>query len=187
MTGFDKSAPLRIGSAVAWTSDIPDARAGFLKFSGAGLTHLEKAIDKAERRMALLGAHMLEPRSPGEDESAAPARGGGGDLCGLGYIVASLNRSLTAVLKLAHQIATGQPAPASVQFTMNTDLTATTLSGEDLNAIVAAWRAGAISRDTMLDRLKRGDILPDTRTIAQERALLHRRAGETAPVSPQNF
>ena len=73
------------------------------------------------------------------------------------------------------------------KFLSITDLTATTLTGEDLNAIVAAWRAGAISRDTMLERLKRGDILPDTRTIAQERALLHRKAGETSPVARQNL
>jgi hypothetical protein len=56
---------------------------------------------------------------------------------------------------------------------MNTDLGARAMSGEDITAVVAAWRAGAISRDTMLERLKRGEVLPDGRSVAQERALIH--------------
>jgi hypothetical protein len=31
-----------------------------------------------------------------------------------------------------------------------------------------------MSRDTMLDLLKRGEILPDGRTVAQELALIHK-------------
>jgi len=56
---------------------------------------------------------------------------------------------------------------------MNTDLDAHAMSGDEITAVVAAWRAGAISRDTMLERLKRGEVLPDGRSVAQERALIH--------------
>jgi hypothetical protein len=38
---------------------------------------------------------------------------------------------------------------------------------------VTAWRTGGISRESMLDRLKRGEVLPDGRTVAQEVALIH--------------
>ncbi len=48
------------------------------------------------------------------------------------------------------------------------------MSGEEISAVVAAWRAGAISRESMLERLKRGEVLPDGRSVAQERALIHR-------------
>jgi hypothetical protein len=60
---------------------------------------------------------------------------------------------------------------------MNTDLSARAISGEDITAVVAAWRAGAISRETMLERLKRGEVLPEGRTVAQERALIYRIPG----------
>jgi len=63
---------------------------------------------------------------------------------------------------------------------MNTDLASRAISGETLTAAVAAWRAGAISRESLLELLKRGEVLPDGRTVAQERALLHRVAGSTA-------
>ena len=62
--GFDKGEPLRIGSNNAWSSDVPGATAGFLEFSGRGLAHLERAMEKVERRMAQLGARMLEVTSP---------------------------------------------------------------------------------------------------------------------------
>jgi hypothetical protein len=58
---------------------------------------------------------------------------------------------------------------------MNTDLSARAISGEGLTAVVAAWRAGAISRESMLEVLKRGEVLPEGRSVAQERALIHGR------------
>ena len=91
-----------------------------------------------------------------------------------------LNQSLTRVLQLAHCWMEGgqrvSEAPG-VAFTMKTDLSARAISGESLTAVVAAWRAGAISRESMLEVLKRGEILPDGRTVAQERALIHRVSG----------
>jgi hypothetical protein len=44
---------------------------------------------------------------------------------------------------------------------------------------VAAWRAGAISRETLLEALKCGDVLPDGRSVSDEKKLLHR-AGAVA-------
>jgi len=183
VSGFEKAAPLRIGSSAAWASDIPGASAGFLEFSGAGLAHIERAMERVERRMVFLGARMLEGASaPG---TSVPANGvpagaaGNGDLCGLGSIVESLNQSLTRVLQLAHWwLEGGQVGDAPVVgFTMNTDLSARAMSGESLAAVVGAWRAGAISRESMLEVLKRGEILPEGRTVAQERALIHRGSG----------
>jgi hypothetical protein len=176
VSGFDKGATLRIGSSAAWVSDAADASAGFLEFSGAGLAHIERAMERVERRMALLGARMLEVTAP-DGESAVAQRG---ELCGLGNVVASLNQSLTRVLQLAHWWIEGGERVGEVPgvaFTMNTDLSARAISGESLTAVVAAWRAGAISRESMLEVLKRGEILPEGRTVAQERALIHRVAG----------
>ena len=46
------------------------------------------------------------------------------------------------------------------------------MSSQDLQAIVAAWQAGAISRDTMFELFRRGEILPDGRTNQDEAALI---------------
>ena len=86
--------------------------------------------------------------------------------------MASLNESLTRVLQLA-QWWSGGPETTPASFTMNTDLGAGAMSGEEITAVVNAWRSGAISRQTMLERLKRGEVLPDQRSVAQERELIH--------------
>jgi hypothetical protein len=174
VSGFDKATVLRIGSSEAWMSQVPGATAGFLEFNGAGLGHLEQAMDKVERRMALLGARM----TTGVVANGLPANdGGSGDLCGLGSIVASLNESLSRVLQIAcWWILGGDVDAQAARFAMNTDLAPGGMRGEEIMAVVAAWRAGAISRDTMLERLKRGEVLPDGRTVAQEVALIHGKA-----------
>ena len=44
---LDKGASLRIGSSTAWVSETPGATAGFLEFTGQGLTTFERAMDRA--------------------------------------------------------------------------------------------------------------------------------------------
>jgi hypothetical protein len=173
VSGFDKAAALRIGSSTAWVSELPDASAGFLEFTGAGLGHLERAMEKVERRMALLGARMLE--APHSELSTLNSQLST-SLSGLGSIVASLNQSLSQVLQLAQWWTEGGELEAladQVSFTMNTDLGARPMTAEEITAVVTAWRAGAMSRESMLERFKRGEVLPDGRSVAQERALIH--------------
>ena len=55
---------------------------------------------------------------------------------------------------------------------LNTDFSLKGMSSQDLQAIVAAWQAGAISKDTMFELFRRGEILPDGRTNQDEEALI---------------
>jgi hypothetical protein len=140
VSGFDKAAPLRIGSSTAWVSEVPGASAGFLEFTGAGLAHLERAMEKVERRMSLLGARMLEgtgvPASGVAARGVADADGGSSDLCGLASIVANLNASLSRVLQLAQWwVEGGEADTKSASFAMNTDLGARAMSGEEITAV----------------------------------------------------
>lgn len=41
-------------------------------------------------------------------------------------------------------------------------------------SVVAEWQAGAISRDTMLNLLRRGEFLPEGRTMEEELKLIER-------------
>ena len=186
--GFDKATALRIGSSAAWVSEVPGATAGFLEFSGSGLGHLERAMEEVERRMALLGARGISvpatdsgvgtgvPATTGVGTSVPATVGESGELCGLGSIVAALNESLSRVLQLARWWVGGGELDAlagKVSFAMNTDLGARPLSGQEIAALVTAWRAGGMSRESMLARFKRGEVLPDGRTVEQEVALIH--------------
>ncbi len=122
---------------------------------------------------------MVE-RGGGEGTSAPTGGDAGGQLCGLGAIVANLNQSLSRVLQIAQWWIQGELERVGgdgASFAMNTDLSARPLSAAEITAVVDAWQRGAVSRETMLERLKRGEVIPDGRTIAEEKALIHRAGG----------
>ena len=78
VSGFDKSASLRIGSSTAWVSETPGATAGFLEFAGQGLTTFERAMDRDERLLAVLGPRLLEDQKKvGETAEAIQLRQSG--------------------------------------------------------------------------------------------------------------
>jgi hypothetical protein len=61
---------------------------------------------------------------------------------------------------------------------LNTDFSAVGLSAQDSLAAVSAWQNGALSRDSLLDLFRRGEVLPAVRTNAEETALIE--AGKPA-------
>jgi hypothetical protein len=76
---------------------------------------------------------------------------------------------------------------------LNTDFSTKGLASQDIQAIVAAWQAGAISRDTMTDLFRRGEVLPEGRSLEEEERLIAKDAVEErrlrldspAPTPPQ--
>ena len=70
VSGFDKSSTLRIGSSTAWVAETPGATAGFLEFHGQGLSTFERAMDRDEQLMAVLGTRMLESRKRNGEKMA---------------------------------------------------------------------------------------------------------------------
>ena len=54
----------------------------------------------------------------------------------------------------------------------DTDFSSKGMAAPEIQAIVAAWQAGALSRDTMTDLFRRGEVLPEGRTNEEELKLL---------------
>ena len=71
VSGFDKNSSLRIGSSTAWVAETPGATAGFLEFHGQGLSTFERAMDRDEQLMAVLGTRMLESQKRVGETAAA--------------------------------------------------------------------------------------------------------------------
>ncbi len=181
VSGFDKTASLRIGSSAAWVSETPGATAGFLEFTGQGLTTFERAMDRDERLMAVLGSRMLEDvKKVGETATAIELRQSG-EYSILGNVAASLSESLTQLLRWVYWWNSTEELPDDVTseqvlMTLNSDFSTKGLASQDVQAIVAAWQAGAISQDTMHELFRRGEVLPEGRTNPEEAALI--KAGE---------
>jgi hypothetical protein len=177
VSGFDKGATLRIGSSTAWVSETPGANAGFLEFKGQGLETFERAMDRDERLMTILGSRMLEEaKRVGETATAIELRQSG-EYSILGGVAFSVSESLTQVLRWVYWWNSTEELPDDVSDTqvlmqLNTDFSTKGLASQDVQAIVAAWQAGAISQDTMHELFRRGEVLPEGRTNEEEATLI---------------
>jgi hypothetical protein len=177
VSGFDKSAALRIGSSTAWVSETPGATAGFLEFTGQGLTTFERAMDRDERLMAVLGSRLLEDQKKvGETAEAIQLRQSGENSV-LSGIATSVSESLTQVLRWVFRWNSTEEIPdditsANVLIQLNTDYSLKGMSSQDLQVIVGAWQSKALSRDSMFELFRKGEILPDGRTNEDEAALI---------------
>jgi hypothetical protein len=177
VAGFDanKSA-LSIGSRTAWVSENKDARAGFLEFTGQGLTTFERAQDRDERLMAVLGTRMLESQKRAYESAESIELRQTAENSALGVIAISVGQSLTSVLRWAYWWHSTETAPENigpdvVLVELNQDFNPRALAGDELVAVVSAWQAGAISRETMMDLLRRGEVLPPGRSNEEEARL----------------
>lgn len=177
VSGFDKTATLRIGSSAAWVSETPGATAGFLEFTGQGLTTFERAMDRDERLLAVLGSRLLEDQKKvGETAQAIQLRQSG-EYSILGGIATSVSESLTQMLRWAFWWNSTEDTPEAVTDSqalveLNTDFSVKGMASDELREVVAAWQAGAISQDTMLELFRKGEILPDGRSNQDEVALI---------------
>ena len=176
VSGFDKAANLRIGSSTAWVTETPGATAGFLEFTGQGLTTFERAMDRDERLMAIRGSGMLEEQKRvGETAEAIELRQSG-EYSVLMTLALSVSESVSQVLRWIYWWNSTEASPETISedlvlLQLNTDFSAKGLGSDELTAIVAAWQAGAISRETMFDLFRRGEVLPPGRTDAEEARL----------------
>lgn len=179
VSGFDKTGTLRIGSGTAWVTETTGASAGFLEYTGQGLTTFERAMDRDERLMAVLGARLLEDQKRvGEAAQAIELRQAGENSI-LGNLAQSVSASLTQVLRWAHWWHSQEASPEDVGddqvlVQLNTDFSTKGLTAGEIQAVVAAWQSGAISRDTLLHNFRTGEILPPDRTNEQELELIRK-------------
>jgi hypothetical protein len=182
VAGFDPDSSLKIGSTTAWISSTIGATAGFLEFTGQGLETFERAMERDERLMAILGTRLLESQKREAETAEALQIRHAGEESILTSIATSLSESVSSALKFATwwmpaSGASGEESPDALthQFiTLNTDFGIKGITGRDLQAIVAAWQAGAISQDTMFELFRKGEILPDGRSNSEELSLLTR-------------
>ena len=188
VSGFDKNASLRIGSSTAWVAETPGATAGFLEFTGQGLTTFERAMDRDEQLMAVLGTRMLESRKRVGETAAAIELRQSGENSILNTVSLSVSASLTQVLRWVYWWNSTEPIPDAigpdlVLASLNTDFSITGMSSLEITALVAAWQAGAISQATMLDLFRAGEVIAPGRTNDEEIKLLATQKPPTAPVA----
>lgn len=170
VAGFPEDATLKIGSETAWITSDPSAKAGFLEFTGQGLSALESRLKAKEQQMAALGSRMLEaPRSGVEAAESIRLRQSGENSALVG-IAESLSDALTSAVKwMVYMLS--KPYE-NLRLTINTDFTSYRLSAQELLALFQTYQGGGMSFDTFMYNLEAGEILPPGRTAEDEFGLI---------------
>ncbi len=95
----------------------------------------------------------------------------------LGALADSVGMSLTHVLRWAHWWNSTELIPDDVSneqvvIKLNADYSTHGLSANEIVAVVQAWQNGALSRDSMWDIFRRGQVLAEGRTNEKEVRLI---------------
>lgn len=165
-----KPVSLKIGAGTAWISDNPQAKAGFLEFTGQGLKALDDALTQKKDEMAVLGARLLETQKRAAETAESMQIRSAGESSALSSIATTVGEALTATLNFMRYWVTGNVTtkPEELSVTLNTDYVAATLQPQEITALVAAWQSNAISHETLLWNLSQGEVLPPDITPEDE-------------------
>ncbi|MCP3684761.1 MAG: DUF4055 domain-containing protein [bacterium] len=170
LAGFDPKGSYSIGPQQFLVSKNESASASFLEFTGKGLEAVEKALERNERMMAVLGARLIE-KTRDKVETAETARiRQAGETSALSQIVKGVSQGLTEALKY---VAIWQNEPSEdIVYTLNTDFVAMQISPQQITALMAALQGKGISQDTFIHQMIEGEIVPEGITIEEERELI---------------
>lgn len=183
--GFGKDTTLYIGAQKAWVSDDPNAKCGYLEFTGAGLSAIEKALDRLEGQMAIMGARMLEEQKKAAEAADTVRMRYSGDTATLSTIVTSVEQGMMKAIDYLGIWMGLSDATSEVH--LNRDFVAQQLEATQITALLQSWQAGGISLDTFLYQLQVGEILAADVTIEDEKLRIESgkdKSFENAPANP---
>jgi len=173
-SGFDiPGESLEIGS-VAWVSDNPNAKAGFLEFTGQGLGSLENALTEKAQMMSVLGARILEAQKKSTEAADTHRLRYAGEQSILSKAAGFLGAGISVAMRIC---ANWRKLPDADGFgvSLNKDYASTTADPQLVTTLFGALQGGAISYDTWFYNLKRWELAPEGQTLDDELGLIEAR------------
>lgn len=176
MTGFtdetEEQAPLYIGSETAWVTTNPNAKVGYLEFTGQGVQPLENALKSKEDLMVILGANLLAPPKAASESAENQRMKRSGENNILSNIADSISEGLTkAVRDLAEwRIITGFE---NISININKEYMQAEPDASLLTALTALLQSGAMSWDTFHYNLNKQGLIPDGTSAEDEREAIN--------------
>jgi len=146
---------LQIGPTQVWKLPGAQSKAGYLEFTGQGLKALDVAISQKMGMMATLGLELHDQKSGVEAADTVRLR----QNAEASTLVVAVKMVEGAVKKALTIMNDWQGGTGDISVKLNTDFIDTRMSPQDMTALMSAWQSGAISHDTFLFNMKRGEIL----------------------------
>lgn len=163
--GLEK--PIAVGPGTANQIADTEGRAELLEYTGAGLASIRDAMRDDVETMAAIGARLLTPPRKGVQAAETARIEQSGESATLTTVAESVE---TAIGKaLADAVWWNGGERDGVTYELNKDFIDAAMNPQQLAALTQAWQAGSLSLDSYLWNLKRGELLPDNRTVEDEK------------------
>lgn len=158
---------LALGSKTAWVTENHEARAGMLEFTGAGLSEVSKAMEDKVKRMAVLGARLLEEQKRAAEAAETQRLRQSGEQSALARISMACSDGLTSTLRrVVRWLGVQNEDDTTIE--LNKDFNLLGIDAQTLTALMAAVQANLLSYNSWFFNLKRGEIIPDNVTEEDE-------------------
>lgn len=173
-----------VGSGTAIISPDPETDGKYIEYAGSGLGPLEKALDRKEAQMAVLGARMLEPQKAGVEATDTVAMHRKGEESLLSSMAQAVSLGCTKALRWFCDWAQAPSDKASVE--LNRDFYPAGMTSQMLTALISAWQQGApgFSDQGLFEALKRGEMIPQDTDLEEEQARIKARQQELMASMP---
>ena len=127
--------------------------------------------------MAVLGTRLLESQKRVSESADSIELRQSGENSVLSAVSISVSDSLTQVLRWVYWWNSTEATPDAigedlVLAQLNADFGTKGMASDEITAIVAAWQANAISRETMFELFRKGEVLPAGRSNQEELRLV---------------
>lgn len=164
IAGLDQDAHESISVGGAIISSSPELKVSYAEVQG-NFKALENNLERKEKQMAAIGARFLEAQKAGvESEGAMQMRANGES----SVLAAMANLGSSQLSKMLSFMAQWAGVNSEVMIKLNTDYMPVGMSSQELTAIVQAWQANAISKETLFTNLKRGELIAENADFNDE-------------------
>ena len=197
MTGVtsdrDKGTGRRIGSSSVWELENPQAKVGFLEFTGQGLGHLSTALEQKEKIMAVLGARLLEQQKASQEAAETVRLRHAGERSVLSKVAGAAQDALTTAMRWAADWLNVTGADA-ITVSFDVDFDTLSLDPQMIDKLFAMLESDRFSFESFFAMFKQANMYPEGWTmeneleaIAQNDQLLGRPSGEEIIVEEEGI
>lgn len=144
---------------------------GYLEFSGQGCNLLRDMMSDDEERMAILGARIISQQKKGVEAAETAKIHNAAENSVLASFAINMSFTFRWILKVYLEwSANADISDDSLDIRINTDYDVSTMSPQELTALVSLWQSGGIAKRDLFDNLKDGEILAADREFDEMNA-----------------
>lgn len=162
---IDAEKSIFIGSSKFIVDSDPDAKIGFLEFSGAGIEALQKLTLEKEKRMAILGAKLLLDEKKTAEATATVAMRSSGERATLTTLAQSVSAGFKQVLQI---MASFLNVSEDIEYKLNEEYNLLEIDAQILSQVMSGIQLGLMPNSVLFLLLKKGGLLPENIATLQD-------------------